>query len=324
MKSDDYPGRKRTVGIMGLRAPAAVPQFTEQVSRAQMLAMSKEEDSNAESSVEIEATANSQTTLAEIPVEAIKPSPYQPRLTLNEAAIEELANSIQSIGLVKPLIVRPVGQDKYELIGGERRWRAHKLVGIKTVMAYVRPMNDAMAKILALTDNEGQEPLTEYERGRSYAHILESGDEPSQRALARRLGVNVSIINRCLLLMELPEAARQILDKNPGLIGGLRAKEFIEFGKTHPDLLVQAIISMRDGEISQVQALRWIAQKIAEQKGNPEPSRAMLKAIKGLGTMKIDGRKMEFRCEKNVDMQLFSEQLAAFLETINLDSLKVN
>lgn len=324
MKSDDYPGRKRTVGIMGLRAPAAVPQFTEQVSRAQMLAMSKEEDSNAESSVEIEATANSQTTLAEIPVEAIKPSPYQPRLTLNEAAIEELANSIQSIGLVKPLIVRPVGQDEYELIGGERRWRAHKLVGIKTVMAYVRPMNDAMAKILALTDNEGQEPLTEYERGRSYAHILESGDEPSQRALARRLGVNVSIINRCLLLMELPEAARQILDKNPGLIGGLRAKEFIEFGKTHPDLLVQAIISMRDGEISQVQALRWIAQKIAEQKGNPEPSRAMLKAIKGLGTMKIDGRKMEFRCEKNVDMQLFSEQLAAFLETINLDSLKVN
>lgn len=324
MKSDDYPGRKRTVGIMGLRAPAAVPQFTEQVSRAQMLAMSKEEDSNAESSVEIEATTNSQTTLAEIPVEAIKPSPYQPRLTLNEAAIEELANSIQSIGLVKPLIVRPVGQDEYELIGGERRWRAHKLVGIKTVMAYVRPMNDAMAKILALTDNEGQEPLTEYERGRSYAHILESGDEPSQRALARRLGVNVSIINRCLLLMELPEAARQILDKNPGLIGGLRAKEFIEFGKTHPDLLVQAIISMRDGEISQVQALRWIAQKIAEQKGNPEPSRAMLKAIKGLGTMKIDGRKMEFRCEKNVDMQLFSEQLAAFLETINLDSLKVN
>ncbi|GAB3470680.1 ParB/RepB/Spo0J family partition protein [Azotobacter salinestris] len=324
MKSDDYPGRKKTAGMMGLRAPAAVPQFTEQVSRAQMLAMSKEEDSPADLAVENETTANSQTTLAEILVEAIKPSPYQPRLTINEAAIEELANSIQSIGLVKPLIVRPVGQGEYELIGGERRWRAHKLVGIKTVMAYVRPMSDAMAKILALTDNEGQEPLTEYERGRSYAHILESGDEPSQRALARRLGVNVSIISRCLLLMELPEAARQILDKNPGLIGGLKAKDFIEFGKTHPDLLVQAITSMRDEGISQVQALRWIAQKIAEQKGNPGPSRAASKAIKGLGTMKIDGRKMELRCEKNVDMHSLSEQLAAFLETINLDGLKVN
>ncbi|SEJ45010.1 ParB family protein [Azotobacter beijerinckii] len=324
MKSDDYPGRKRTAGMMGLRVPAAVPQHTEQVSRAQMLAMSKEEDSPAESAVENEATANSQTTLAEIPVEAIKPSPYQPRLTINEAAIEELANSIQSIGLVKPLIVRPVGLGDYELIGGERRWRAHKLVGIKTVMAYVRSMDDAMAKILALTDNEGQEPLTEYERGRSYAHILESGDEPSQRALARRLGVNVSIISRCLLLMELPEAARQILDKNPGLVGGLKAKEFIEFGKTHPDLLVQAITSMRDEGISQVQALRWIGQKIAEQKGNPEGLRVTSKAIRGLGTMKVDGRKMEFRCEKNVDMKLLSEQIAAFLETINLDSLKVN
>ena len=324
MKSDDYPGRKKTIGMMGLRVPAAVPQFTEQVSRAQMLAMSKEEASPADSVVENEVTANSQTTLAEIPVEAIKPSPYQPRLMINEAAIEDLANSIQSIGLVKPLIVRPVGQGEYELIGGERRWRAHKLVGIKTVMAYVRRMNDAMTKILALTDNEGQEPLTEYERGRSYAHILESGDESSQRALARRLGVNVSIISRCLLLMELPEAARQILDKNPGLIGGLKAKEFIEFGKTHPDFLVQAITLMRDEGISQVQALRWIAQKIAEQKGNPELLRATLKAIKGLGTMKIDGRKMELRCEKNVDMQSLSEQLAAFLETINLDSLKAN
>lgn len=308
--------------MMGLRAPAAAPQLTEQVSRAQMLAMSKEEAGSSESAIEVEATA-SQTTLAEILIEAIKPSPYQPRLTLNEAAIEELANSIQSIGLVKPLIVRPLGQG-YELIGGERRWRAHKLIGIKTVMAYVRPMSDAMAKILALTDNEGQEPLTEYERGRSYAHILASGDEPSQRALARRLGVNVSIISRCLLLMELPEAARQILDKNPGLIGGLKAKEFIEFGKSHPDLLVQAITSMRDEGISQVQALRWIAKTIAEQKGNPEPSRATSKAIKGLGTMKIDGRKMELRCEKNVDMKLLSKQIVAFLETINLDSLKVN
>jgi len=324
VKSDDYPGRKRTAGMMGLRAPAAVPQLTEQVSRAQMLAMSKEENSPAELAVENEATANSQTTLAEISVEAIKPSPYQPRLTLNEAAIEELADSIQSIGLVKPLIVRPLGLGEYELIGGERRWRAHKLVGIKTVMAYVRSMDDAMAKILALTDNEGQEPLTEYERGRSYAHILESGDEPSQRALARRLGVNVSIISRCLLLMELPEAARQILDKSPSLIGGLKAKEFIEFGKTHPDLLVQAITSMRDKGISQVQALRWIAQKVSEKKGDSDSSRVTSKAIRGLGTMKVDGRKVEFRCEKNVDIKLLSEQLAAFLETINLDSLKVN
>lgn len=281
-----------------------------------MLAMSKEDDGPAEAAVELVAKNDSQTTLVELPVEAIKTSPYQPRLTFNEAAIEELANSIQSIGLIKPLIVRPIGSSEYELIGGERRWRAHKLVGLKTVMAYVRPMSDAMAKILALTDNEGQEPLTEYERGRSYAHILSSGDESSQRALARRLGVNVSIVSRCLLLMELPEEVRKILDKNPGLIGGLKAKEFIEFGKTHPELLLEAITAMCDEGLSQVQALRWISKKISEQQGNPDLSRVVSKSFTGLGTMKIDGRKMEFRCEKNVNMEVFSEQLAAFLETL--------
>jgi ParB family chromosome partitioning protein len=316
VKSDDYPGRKKTAGMVGLRMPATVPQSTEQVSRAQMLAMSKEDDGPAEAAVELVAKNDSQTTLVELPVEAIKTSPYQPRLTFNEAAIEELANSIQSIGLIKPLIVRPIGSSEYELIGGERRWRAHKLVGLKTVMAYVRPMSDAMAKILALTDNEGQEPLTEYERGRSYAHILSSGDESSQRALARRLGVNVSIVSRCLLLMELPEEARKILDKNPGLIGGLKAKEFIEFGKTHPELLLEAITAMCDEGLSQVQALRWISKKISEQQGNPDLSRVVSKSFTGLGTMKIDGRKMEFRCEKNVNMEVFSEQLAAFLETL--------
>lgn len=211
MKSEDYPGRKKTAGMMGLRAPAVAPKITEPVSRAQMLAMTQDNDSTSEHT----DLNNTPMALMELSVDSIKPSPYQPRLTLDEAAIEELANSIQSIGLIKPLLVRPLGNTEYELIGGERRWRAHKLIGIKTIMAYVRPIEDATAKVLALTDNEGQEPLTEYERGRSYADILASGVESSQRALARRLGVNVSIVSRCLLLMDLPESVRQILDKKP-------------------------------------------------------------------------------------------------------------
>lgn len=320
MKSEDYPGRRKTAGMMGLRAPAVIPKIAEPVSRAQMLAMTQEDNSSSEQT----DLSNIPMTLLELSVDSIKPSPYQPRLTLNEAAIEELANSIQSIGLIKPLIVRPLGKAEYELIGGERRWRAHKLIGIKTVMAYVRPIEDALAKVMALTDNEGQEPLTEYERGRSYADILASGVESSQRALARRLGVNVSIVSRCLLLMELPASVRQILDKKPSLIGGLKAKEFIEFGKTHPELLTQAVVSMRDQNITQVQALRWIAQKISEQQGNTATSKALSKSIKGLGTLKIDGGKLEFRCEKGIDPQLFSQQLTSFLEAINPEQLKAN
>ncbi|EPG9490385.1 MULTISPECIES: ParB/RepB/Spo0J family partition protein [Pseudomonadaceae] len=329
-KSEDYPGQKKTppLWVTGVRPPAEIAEPNLRVSVADMLAAQRaEQEDSAPVPTPVAAptpghsdeslAASDSGVLAEVRVESIRVSPFQPRLTFSEAAIEDLANSIASVGLVKPLTVRPIGEGAYELIGGERRWRAHKLLGRETVTAYVRSVTDAMAKILALTDNEGQEALTEYERGRSYAAIMRAGEESSIRALARRVGVNHSIVSRCLLLMDLPEEVRAILDTNPGLIGGKWAKDFIEFSRTEPALLLQAVTSMRDHQWTQEHALRWLAKEVASRDQQKTPSKFTDKEISGIGKVRVDGKKFELRCEKTVDAKRLAEQFEAFLKTID-------
>ncbi|GLE84074.1 chromosome partitioning protein ParB [Pseudomonas aeruginosa] len=329
-KSEDFPGQKKTqpLRVTGVRPPAEIAEPNLKVSVAEMLAAQRaQQEGSAPSSTMAIAPAPGRNdeplpasdtgVLAEIKVDSIRVSPFQPRLTFSEAAIEDLANSIASVGLVKPLTVRPIGEGVYELIGGERRWRAHQLLGRETVTVYIRSVTDAMAKILALTDNEGQEALTEYERGRSYAAIMRAGEESSIRALARRVGVNHSIVSRCLLLMELPEEVREILDKSPGLIGGKWAKDFIEFSRTEPKLLLQAVTSMRDHQWTQEYALRWLAKEVAARDQRKTPSKFTDKEISGIGRVRVDGKKVELRCEKNVDAKRLAEQFSDFLKTID-------
>lgn len=330
-KSEDYPGRQAPSWMSGVkRAPAEVPEPNLKVSVRDMLAQQQakepasatvtervEIDSKAKDPVKTLETKGSNGVIAEISTSRIRVSPFQPRLTFSEAAIEDLANSIASVGLAKPVTVRPVGDGFYELVGGERRWRAHKLLGRETITSYVREMDDALAQILALTDNEGQEALTEYERAKSYSKILESGGEPSVRALARRLGVNHSIVSRCLLLMNLPIEVRTILDSSPALIGGKRAKDFIDFSSKEPELLLQAVTAMRDEQWTQEHALRWLAKEMASRAEQETHSRYTETEISGICKVRVDGRKVELRCEKSIDAKLIAEQFQEFLRKID-------
>lgn len=334
-KSEDFPGRpkKAPAWMSGVkRAPAEVPEPNLKVSVKEMLAQQHSNESvealpvagvepektparvSTNTVVELGATSG---VIAEIGTEQVRVSPFQPRLTFSEVAIEDLANSIASVGLAKPITVRPIGAGLYELVGGERRWRAHKLLGRETITSYVREMDDAMAQILALTDNEGQEALTEYERGKSYSKILASGGEPSVRALARRVGVNHSVVSRCLLLMGLPEEVKAILDTNPGLVGGKWAKDFVEFSSKEPALLMRAVTSMRDEHWTQEHALRWVAKEIAARDQQSSSNKFTDTEISGIGRVRVEGKRVEFRCEKTVDAKRLAEQFETFLKTID-------
>ena len=333
-KSEDYPGRKKTAPswMSGVkRTPAELPEPNLSVSVKEMLKqqMSSEpaatqgvaeiQPESSDSKV-IDKLSDLDTTngvIAEISTDSVRISPFQPRLTFSEAAIEDLANSIASVGLAKPITVRAISPGVYELVGGERRWRAHKLLGRETITAYVREMDDAMAQIIALTDNEGQEVLTEYERGKSYSKILDSGGEPSIRALARRLGVNHSVVSRCLLLMALPDEIRAMLDKNPGLIGGKWAKDFIEFSSKEPELILQAVTAMRDEQWTQEHALRWISKEVSSRDKQNTSSKFTDTEISGIGRVRVEGKKVEFRCEKSVDAKRLAKQFEDFLKTID-------
>lgn len=329
-KSEDYPGKQKAAPtwMSGVKPSVELPEPNLRVSVKEMLQQqrSPQEKPVTKSNEAKGPTLSPSSTgemitpagvLADISLEQIRVSPYQPRLVFSEAAIEDLANSIAAVGLAKPITVRPIGAGFYELVGGERRWRAHKLLGRDTITSYVREMDDAMARILALTDNEGQEALTEYERGKSYSSILASGGEPSIRALARRVGVNHSIISRCLLLMELPGEIREILDKNPGLIGGKWAKDFIEFSRSESDLLLKAVMSMRDNHWTQEHALRWIAKEVSARDQRRLPSKFTEREISGVGKVRVDGKKVEFRCAKKVDAAKLADQFEAFLKTLD-------
>ncbi|MHC8403498.1 ParB/RepB/Spo0J family partition protein [Pseudomonas sp. MDT1-17] len=341
-KSQDFPGAPKpdapTSQIRGLRRNDPAPEPNVGISVSQMLENQRTANALAEGGTKDESPTkpspaavgefekNEESEFGEfisVDVAKLKKSPFQPRIVFSESEIEELANSIQTVGLVKPILVRPLADGWFELVGGERRWRAHKLLGKQKIMAQSRHLTDAMAMVLALTDNEGQEPLTEYERGRGYKKILSSKEEPSMRALSRRLGVNVSIVSRCLLLTEFPEEILDILDVNPGLVGGTAAKGFVDYSKEEPELTKNAILLIRNEQISQEQALRWIAKEIASR--NPSSSTRLIdKKVAGFGTLRVDGKKMEFRCEKDLNAQRLGEQFEVFLKTLNREELKTD
>lgn len=307
MRNEDYPGRKTQPvgGIRGMRRPAPLPENVGTRPHNDFLVKHEESAlaTPAFSSVSENADPPSvadEAQLCDIAVDQLVPSKYQPRLYFDEETINELANSIQAIGLIKPVIIRPIDGGKYELVGGERRWRAHKLLGLKSIRAVVRAIDDAAAMILAFADNEGQETLSDYERGRGFRRILDDGDEPSQNAIARRLGVPSSVISRCLKLLELPDYVRVVLDAKPHLISAHYAKEFVDLSKSQPDLLAKAVDFMADGTLSQEQAIRFIKREAAKLSEQHDPVRRTVK-VEGVGTLLIDGSAISLKCEKGVD-----------------------
>lgn len=328
MKSNDYPGNPKSTAMHALRTPEAIPepQISRVLARAAMLEKAGiNATPDADMSLSLAPLTgelmSSDSILADVPVTQIVKSPYQPRLVFDEKAIEELATSIQTIGLGKPILVRRLQNGKLELVGGERRWRAVQLNGNETIKAVIQVMSDAVAMLLALTDNS-QEDLTDYELARSYHRILVNGEEQSQRALARRLGVNVSIVSRCLTLMQLPESIHGVLDRKPGLITSSYAKRFVDYAEIQPAIVEKVVQVMDESSLQQEAALRVIEKEIATLNKMPEAPKNESRAVKGIGTMKVAGTRLEFKCEKGIDPQRLSKQFEEFLRTLDLTSVR--
>jgi ParB family chromosome partitioning protein len=152
-------------------------------------------------------TPNSLTTarLRELPVEAIAPNPDQPRKRFDAAALGRLADSILERGVLQPVLVRPLGTQRFELIAGERRWRAAQLAELATIPAYVRSdTDDAAALELALIENAAREDLTPVEEARTLSTLIDDLGL-TRAALAKRIGRSRSDLANTLRLLDLPE-----------------------------------------------------------------------------------------------------------------------
>ncbi len=142
--------------------------------------------------------------LAHLPVDAIHPNPRQPRRRFEPEATTGLASSIASQGLLQPVVVRPRAEGGYELIAGERRWRAAREAGIDELPALVRDADDRDSLLLALVENVAREQLSAVEEARAYAALVDEF-ELSLGEVAERVGRSKPAVSNRLRLLELPE-----------------------------------------------------------------------------------------------------------------------
>ncbi|GGB43017.1 nucleoid occlusion protein [Virgibacillus dakarensis] len=146
----------------------------------------------------------------QIPVKNIEPNRFQPRSIFNEEKIKELAQTIHTHGMIQPIVVRKIDDESYELIAGERRWRAVQLLEWEKAPVIIREMTDAETASVALIENLQREELTVIEEASAYAKLLEL-HSLTQEALAQRLGKNQSTIANKLRLLKLPESVQYAL-----------------------------------------------------------------------------------------------------------------
>jgi ParB family chromosome partitioning protein len=158
-------------------------------------------------SAESKAESRPEPTTLEVAVDRITPSPFQPRRTFDEAKLEELAGSIRNQGIIQPLVVRRK-DDGYELIAGERRWRASMKAGLSRVPVVIREASDHEALQLALVENLQREDLNPIEEASGY-HRLQEEFHWSQEEMADRVGKSRPAIANSLRLLSLPAEVQQ-------------------------------------------------------------------------------------------------------------------
>jgi len=158
----------------------------------------------------IPETADDGPELRDLPIELIRPNPDQPRTHFDPASITSLAASIADAGIVQPLIVRPLADGRYELIAGERRWRAAREAQVQTVPAIIRDEAEADRLQTALIENVAREDLNPVDEARACAALVEDLGL-SKEELARRLGSSRSAISNLMRLLDLPDEVLELL-----------------------------------------------------------------------------------------------------------------
>jgi ParB family chromosome partitioning protein len=172
-----------------------------------------------------------------LPVSEIVPNPWQPRRVFNEAKLSELAESIREVGLLQPIVVRRA-ESSYQIVAGERRWRAHKLIGLEEIKVLVVDCTDQDMAVLALVENIGRDDLADYEVSISIRRTEK--EFPNRTRLAEAVGMSRRGLYRYLAFDALPAFITSDLDINPTLIGGNAADAIANVIKKHGEKAVAA------------------------------------------------------------------------------------
>ena len=221
----------------------------------------------------------SQTTLAQVkdktgdqlrdlPLEVIRPGRYQPRSVFDEEKLAELADSIRAQGVVQPVVVRPVGENEYELIAGERRWRAAQIAELEKIPSVIREVADEASVAMALIENIQREDLNPLEEATALRRLIDDFQMTQQEA-ADAVGRSRPAVSNLLRLLELMQEVKDMIDMRQ-----------IEMGHA------RALLSLDDP--LQVQAAREVVRKRLSVRETENLARRLQQSSRKKGTRRID------------------------------------
>lgn len=193
-------------------------------------------------------------------INTIEPNPYQPRVTWNETALAELSSSIKTLGLIQPITVREVGEGHYQIISGERRFRASKLAGLTTIPAYVRSADDTGMLEMAIVENVQRYDLDPIETAMSFQRLIDEC-HLTQEKMAERIGKSRVVVTNFLRLLKLPAKVQYDVKVGNISVGHAKVLLGLEDG-AQQERLCDEIISKG----LSVRALETLVREIADGK----------------------------------------------------------
>jgi ParB family transcriptional regulator, chromosome partitioning protein len=252
--------------------------------------------------------------LAHLPIQMIHPNPRQPRRRFDGEATSGLADSIRAQGVVQPILVRPRQAGGYELIAGERRWRAAREAGVATVPALVRDADERDALLLGLVENVAREQLSPVEEARAYALLLDEFGL-ALGEIGERVGRSKPSVSNRLRLLELPDDVLAMLERGELSEGHARAVLAVQ---GHEDrrrlarLIVRRGLSVRAAE----RAARWAGARTKPRRPRqapPDPAlvdraRTAAEALTGL-TARVTSGRLEIHFSDDHDLAQLAEAL---------------
>ena len=170
----------------------------------------------------VENTSESGNSALMLKISEIEPNRAQPRKSFDQSALEELADSLREVGVIQPLIVRPVAAGGYQIVAGERRWRAAQMAGLTEVPAIVRELTDREVDEMALIENLQREDLDAIEEAEGYRHLIEEYSM-TQEQVASRVGKSRPAVSNSMRLLELPDGVLQLIRRGELTAGHARA-----------------------------------------------------------------------------------------------------
>ncbi|MBR5170401.1 MAG: ParB/RepB/Spo0J family partition protein [Muribaculaceae bacterium] len=241
------------------------------------------------------------SAINEIPVAQITPNPDQPRQVFDEEALAELATSIRELGIIQPLTLRSMGDNSYQIISGERRYRAAQLAGLETVPAYIRTANDSEVTEMALIENIQREDLNAIEIALTFRKLIDQYHLTQER-LSERIGKKRATIANFLRLLKLPAEVQLGLHDHTLDMGHARALLSLDDPKLQLKLYNETVkrgLSVRQVEQRAKQMQEAADNERAVQGGERKPMRAKDYEILQRHLASTFGVPVKFTCDRS-------------------------